>query len=418
MMKIAPLPAEDLPGSNLPEGHVNESFRILSDVRVVDLTTSIAGPYATMLLSDFGAEVVKVERPSGDDARHWGPPFLEDESLWFLAVNRNKKSLALDYSSPGGRQVLADLIDTADVVVTNQLGSVQKKLGLDAASLRATRPRLIHVSLTGFGLSGPRAGLPCYDLIAEGYSGVMDLTGPAEAEPQKVGAPAADMLAGADAAMAVLAALHRRAATGQGASIDVSLTESMIRFMSPRILPYLGSGEVPRRTGGRDSVIAIYQTFETQDLPMTLGLGNDAIWRRFWEAVDHPGEADAAHLATNADRRLHRGEIVARIQAILLTQPRAEWLRRFAAAKVPAGPIYRVDEVVADEHFHARSTFYRITKDGREVPQVALGIHMDGEPAGFFSPPPRLGEHREEILGGLLGYDERAITELRAKGVI
>ncbi len=418
MTKIAPLPIQDISSSTLPEGQVNESFRILPKVRVVDLTTSIAGPYASMLLSDFGAEVIKVERPAGDDARHWGPPFLDGESLWFLAVNRNKKSLALDYSGEEGRQVLAELIDTADVVVTNQLLSVQKKLGLDAATLRASRPGLIHVSLTGFGLSGPHASLPCYDLIAEGYSGVMDLTGPADAEPQKVGAPAADMLAGADAAIAVLAALHRRAATGQGASIDVSLTESMIRFMSPRILPYLGSGEVPRRTGGRDSVIAIYQTFETQDLPMTLGLGNDAIWRRFWEAVDHPEEAAAAHLATNADRRLHRGEIVARIQAILLTQPRAEWLRRFAAAKVPAGPIYRVDEVVADDHFRARSIFYRIAKDGREVPQVALGIHMDGEPAGFFSPPPRLGEHREEILGELLGYDEQAIAELRAKGVI
>ncbi|WP_454914778.1 CaiB/BaiF CoA transferase family protein [Xanthobacter sediminis] len=428
MMKTVSLPAADLPQedllqkdlplSALPEGRTNETFRIFSDVRVVDLTTSVAGPYATMLLSDFGAEVIKVERPAGDDARHWGPPFLEGESLWFLAVNRNKKSLALDYSSESGRRVLGELLDTADVVVTNQLASVQKKLGLDAATLRASRPRLIHVSLTGFGLTGPRAGLPCYDLIAEGYSGVMDLTGPAEAEPQKVGAPAADMLAGADAAMAVLAALHRRAATGQGASIDVSLTESMIRFMSPRILPYLGSGEVPRRTGGRDSVIAIYQTFETEDLPMTLGLGNDAIWRRFWEAVGHPQEAAAAHLATNADRRLHRGEIVARIQAILITRPRAEWLRRFAAAKVPAGPIYRVDEVVADDHFNARSTFYRIAKDGREVPQVALGIHMDGEPAGFFSPPPRLGEHCEEVLRQLLGYDEQAIAGLRAQGVI
>ncbi|MFG1193057.1 MULTISPECIES: CaiB/BaiF CoA transferase family protein [Xanthobacter] len=433
MMKKISLPDAELPNQNsshpdhhedalpladLVEGRCNEAFRILPDIRVVDLTTSIAGPYATMLLSDFGAEVLKVERLTGDDARHWGPPFLEGESLWFLAVNRNKKSLALDYASSSGQKVLAQLIDKADVVVTNQLASVQKKLGLDAATLRASHPRLIHVSLTGFGLSGPRAGLPCYDLIAEGYSGVMDLTGPAEAEPQKVGAPAADMLAGADAAMAVLAALHRRAASGQGASIDVSLTESMIRFMSPRILPYLGSGQVPRRTGGRDSVIAIYQTFETADLPMTLGLGNDAIWRRFWEAVGHPEEAAAANFASNAHRRLHRETIVSRIQALLLTQPRSEWLSRFATAKVPAGPIYRVDEVVADDHFHARSTFYRIEKDGREVPQVSLGIHMDGAPAGFFSLPPRLGENCEEVLRQLLGYDEQAIAGLRAQGVI
>ena len=417
-MKIDPIPDTELPVSTLPEGRVNESFRILPKVRVVDLTSSIAGPYATMLLSDFGAEVIKVERLAGDDARQWGPPFLDGESLWFLAVNRNKKSLALDYASERGRRVLAALLDTADVVVTNQLPGVQKKLGHDAATLRATRPRLIHVSLTGFGLTGRYAGLPCYDLVAEGYSGVMDLTGPADAEPQKVGAPAADMLAGADAALAVLAALHRREATGQGAGIDISLTESMIRFMSPRILPYLGSGEVPRRTGGRDSVIAIYQTFETGDLPMTLGLGNDAIWRRFWDAVGHPEEAAAAHLATNADRRVHRAEIVARIQAILSREPRAEWLRRFAAAKVPAGPIYRLDEMVVDEHFGDRSLFYRIPTDGADLPQVALGIHIDGEPAGFFSPPPRLGEHTEAVLGECLAYDEETIADLRAAGVV
>ena len=407
-----------LPAASLPEGRANEGFRILGDVRVLDLTTSIAGPYASMLLSDFGAEVIKVERPGGDDARHWGPPFLEGESLWFLAVNRNKKSVVLDPAGAHGRAVLERLLDKADVVVVNQLPAAQGKLGLDAATLREARPGLIHVSITGFGLSGPRAALPCYDLIAEGYSGVMDLTGPAETEPQKVGAPAADMLAGADAAMAVLAALHRRAATGQGASIDISLTESMIRFMSPRMVPYLGSGEVPRRSGGRDSVIAIYQAFDTLDLPLTLGLGNDAIWRRFWEAAGHPEEGARPDRATNADRRARRAEIVARIQAILRTRPRAEWLERLAAARVPAGPIYRLDEVVQDPHFQARSTFFRIADAGHDIPQVGLGIQLDGAPAGFFTRPPHLGEHTEPVLRDLLGYDDAEIGALRAQGVI
>lgn len=407
-----------LPVAGLHEGRANEGFRILGDVRVLDLTTSIAGPYATMLLSDFGAEVIKVERPAGDDARHWGPPFLDGESLWFLAVNRNKKSVVLDPGGDRGRAVLERLLDKADVVVTNQLPTAQRKLGLDAATLRKERPRLIHVSITGFGLTGPRAALPCYDLIAEGYSGVMDLTGPAETEPQKVGAPAADMLAGADAAMAVLAALHRRAATGVGASIDISLTESMIRFMSPRMVPYLGSGEVPRRSGGRDSVIAIYQSFETLDLPLTLGLGNDAIWQRFWEAVGHPDEGRRADRATNVDRRAQRTEIVARIQAILHTRPRAEWLERLAAARVPAGPIYRLDEVVEDPHFQARSTFFRIAGEGHDIPQVGLGIQLDGVPAGFFTRPPHLGEHTEPVLRELLGYDDGEIGALREQGVI
>lgn len=392
---------------------------MLHDVRVVDLTTSIAGPYAAMLLADFGAEVVKIERPgTGDDARHWGPPFLEGESLWFLAVNRNKKSITLDFANPRGLVVLRDLLDRADVVITNQVLRAQQKLGIDAETLRASRPNLIHVSLTGFGLSGPNASLPCYDLIAEGYSGIMDLTGPSDSEPQKVGAPAADMLAGTDAAMSVLAALHKRRATGEGCSLDIALTESMIRFVSPRIVSYLGSGEVPRRSGGRDSVIAIYQTFDTADLPMTLGLGNDGIWRRFWDAVGLPQAADADDVATNAARRANRDAIVERIQAVLRTRARAEWLETFAAAKVPAGPIYRVDEVVRDKHFLERGLFYDAGSAENCTPQVGLGIQVDGEPVGCRMPPPRLGEHSEEVLRDVLGYSDDRIGELKRAAVV
>lgn len=402
----------------LPNGGKSAHFDMLPGIVVVDLTTSIAGPYAGMLLSDFGARVIKIERPGGDDARHWGPPFLDGESLWFLAVNRNKESLCLDYSTPEGRAILMELIDKADVVLTNQLAGVQKKLGIDAETLRKTRPRLLHVSVTGFGLSGSSAALPCYDLIAEGYSGVMDLTGPAGAEPQKVGAPAADMLAGADAAMAVLAALHRRNVTGEGCAIDIALTESMIRFMSPRIVPFMGSGEVPTRSGGRDSVIAIYQTFQTADLPMTLGLGNDAIWKRFWEAVDDPAYGEDPAFKSNASRREHRARIVEHIAGILRRRPRAEWLERFGRVKVPAGPIYRVDEVVEDPHFRARGLFFKIERDGVDVPQVGLGVHVDGNAAGFSKPPPRLGEHSAAILRDLLNYEPSSIADLRLKGVI
>src|SRR5687767_614053 len=302
-----------------------------------------------MLLADMGADVIKIERPgAGDDSRAWGPPFLDGESLWFLSVNRNKRSIALDYSAAAGRGVLHDLVRAADVVILNLVARVQKKLGIDYESLKAIKPDVVFVSLTGFGMEGARKDFPCYDLIAEGYSGVMDLTGEADSPPQKVGTPAADLIAGMDAAYAMLAALFDRSRSGRGHNIDIAMIDSMTRFMAPRIIPYLGSGEVPKRTGARDSVIAVYQTFETRDDPITLGLGNDAIWKRFWEAVGRPERGRDARHASNVERRAARTEIVAEIQDVLRARPRDEWLKIFVEAKVPAGPVNRVDQVSSD----------------------------------------------------------------------
>lgn len=223
----------------------------LRGITVLDLTTSVAGPYATQLLADFGAEIIKVEkRATGDDSRAWGPPFLEGEALWYLSVNRNKHSVTLDASHTEGRALLHRLIPKVDIVVLNLVQRVQEKLGMDYETLKALNPSLVHVSITGFGLTGPRADLPCYDLIAEGYSGVMDLTGEADNPPQKVGTPAADLLAGQDAAMAALAAIYERKSTGRGCQIDVSMVASMVRFMTPRIVPYLGSGQAVKRSSG------------------------------------------------------------------------------------------------------------------------------------------------------------------------
>jgi crotonobetainyl-CoA:carnitine CoA-transferase CaiB-like acyl-CoA transferase len=392
-----------LPCHDLPMVAPGQSFNFLSGIRVVDLTTSVAGPYATMLLSDFGAEVIKVERPEGDDARKWGPPFLDGQALWFTAMNRNKKSVVIDAQQAAGRSALLSLIGTADIYVTNQPPDVQRKLGLDYETLRELRTDLIFVSITGFGLTGERAELTCYDLIAEGYSGVMDLTGEEGGAPQKIGAPAADMLAGQDAAMSAMAALFNQQRTGRGCKIDVSLVESMTRFLTCRLSSYLGSGEVPRRSGGTDSVIAIYQPFETADFPINLGLGSDAIWRRFWEAVGDAAYGANPKFATNADRRLQRQAIVEQIQKILITKPRHEWLSLFAASRVPAGPINRVDEVAADRALMDRGLLFSLTDgNGRVVPQVGLGIHADGRPSRPRSAPPYLGEHTAEVLDALL----------------
>jgi len=408
-----------LPFERLPDPASREPLKLLDGVRVLDLTTSIAAPYATMLLGDLGADVVKIERTgSGDDSRAWGPPFLNEQSLWFLSVNRNKASVTLDYASEEGLAVLYRLVAAADVVVLNLVPRVQKKLKVDYESLRAVRSDLIFVSLTGFGLTGPNADKPSYDLIAEGYSGVMDLTGEPESPPQKIGTPAADLLAGMDAVIATQAALFDRARTGKGHAIDISMVESMTRFLTPRIVTYLGSGETPRRTGARDSVIAVYQAFDTADEPITLGLGNDGLWKRFWEAVGHREFIDDPRFATSAKRHEHRSEIVRKIQQILSCKSRQEWMEILGEAKIPAGPINRIDQVTADQTLIDRGLFYQIDRNGFRIPQVGLGIQFDGVSSFPRRPPPDLGEHTDDILErwAKLGADE--IMRLRAAGVI
>jgi crotonobetainyl-CoA:carnitine CoA-transferase CaiB-like acyl-CoA transferase len=405
--------------NTLPIRVPGPGFNLLDGIRVADLTTSVAGPYCTMLLGDMGADVLKIERPgTGDDARAWGPPFCDGESLWFLAVNRNKRSMTLNYTTPQGRAALAAMIKACDVVVVNQPPRVLQKLAIDAASCHALRSDLIYVAITGFGLQGKRSDWTCYDLIAEGYSGIMDLTGEPESGPQKIGAPAADMLAGADAAYATVAALFDRQRRGRGHVIDVSLVESMTRFLSCRIVPFLGSGELPRRCGGRDSVIAIYQAFDTADHPITLGLGNDAIWQRFWTAVGQPEQAENPQYASNRDRRTHRAEIVAAIGEILRTQPRSHWLNLFAKARVPAGPINRVDEVVADGELQARGLIFNLAAGERLIPQVGTGIQIDGAANGVRSAPPKLGASTVEILRDIAGLSEADIEILRQQNSI
>ncbi len=385
----------------------------LQGIRVIDFTTSVAGPYGTLLLADLGAEVIKVEkRHVGDDTRSWGPPFLDGESLWFLSMNRNKQSMTIDLTRPEGQRVAHELVRGADVVVLNTAQRVQQKLGLDYATLTALNPRLIHVSVTGFGLEGERADLPCYDLIAEGYSGVMHLTGEAHRPPQKVGTPAADLLSGQVVAMATLAALIERGRTGAGKQIDVSMVATMARFMSPRIVPYLGSGEPPNRSGGTDSVIAIYQVFDTADDPITLGLGNDAIWQRFWSAVGRPAYGQQDGFETNAKRRAARPAIVQAIAELLVTQPRQHWLTLFAQHRIPSGPINTIDQLANDIPLRESGFFFAAQGAAGVIPQVGLGIRFDGDGAVFRSAPPALGQDTERILTEALSMSAACVAGL------
>lgn len=409
---------ESVQETGLPFG-TSKRFKLLAGIRVIDLTNSIAGPYATMQLADLGADVVKIELPDGGDtSREWGPPFLDGSSLWFSSVNRNKRSITLDYAKEKGREVVYTLAAAADVIVINLRPTAQHKLGLDYEAFNAVRKDLIHCSITGFGLTGPNRELPCYDLIAEGYSGIMDLTGEADSGPQKIGTPAADLLAGMDAAYAIVAALFDRQRSGSGHFIDISLVESMTRFLAPRIVPFLGSGELLRRCGGKDSVIAIYQTFKTADELINLGLGTNGIFRRFCSAIGHSEWADDPGYADNVARRTCREKLVAAIQEVLITQTRSHWLSVFEKCGVPAGPIYRVDEVTRDPHLQGRGLFYLIPGTGAPIPQVGTGWQLDGEANGYVSPPPQLGAETDQVLSMWAGMSGAEIERLRSEQII
>ena len=408
-----------LPLDELPLPPDSPALRHLEGIRVLDLSTSVAAPFGTMMMADLGADVVKVERrKTGDDSRAWGPPFLEGESLWYLSVNRGKSSVTLDYAAPEGREVLHRLVAAADVVVLNVVPRVQKKLGIDYDTLRAIRPDLVHVSLTGFGASGERADLPSYDLIAEGYSGIMDITGEPDSPPQKIGTPAADLLAGIDAVIGTLAALYDRVRTGKGQQVDISMYESMARFVGPRLVTYLGSGEVPRRSGARDSVIPVYQAFETADEPITIGMGNDRLWHRFWEAIGNPDYGRDPRFHDSPSRLSHRPEIVATIQATLRTRPRDHWLALLSEARIPSGPINRIDQVAADRNLMDRGFLYRMKRGESFVPQVGLGIRFDGRAAGPGKPPPALGEDNVSVLSEWAGLTREEIAALERAEII
>lgn len=341
----------------------------LAGVRVVDMSTSYAGPTAAMYLADLGAEVIKVERPgTGDDARHWGPPFHDGDSAWFASANRNKGSVTLDLRSDSGVAALERLLGDSDVLIENINPAKLADLGLDPASVRARHPHLVYCALSGFGLDGPDAGLPGYDLIAQARSGLMSVTGPAEGAPERVSTALSDVVTGMAAALATSAALVRQQATGVGELIDVSLLDSDLALLAPRIAAYLAGGPEPRPSGGTDSVLAVYQSFRTADRDIVIAIGNDVIWRRFCAVVGLDQLANDPGLATNAGRTQERPRILPMIAERLREEPAAYWLATLAGANVPASSVRFLSEVVDDPQVRARGSLLPVPgSDGRLV---------------------------------------------------
>jgi len=374
----------------------------LEDVKVLDLSRVLAGPYATMVLGDLGADVIKVEHPErGDDTRHWGPPFAgegeERESAYFLAVNRNKRSIGVDLKAPEGLERVKELAAGADVVIENWRRGALEKLGLGYEDLKETNTRLIYCSITGFG-PGPDEERPGYDFLVQARGGVMGITGQPGGEPTKVGVAISDIVCGLFSSNAILAALHRRDATGEGARIEVPLFESTLGWLANRGQEYLVSGEDKGLIGNAHPSIVPYQTFDASDKPLVVAIGNNTQFVELCKVLDRPELAEDERFATNPDRVANREVLIPEIQKELSKRPADEWVGEIRASGVPSGPVNTLADVFADDQVRG-SGILRIVDHPSFGPleMLASPILIDGERLSIRRPPPTLGQHTDEL---------------------
>lgn len=400
----------------------------LAGIRVVDLSTVLAGPYCTMVLADLGADVVKIEPPEGDATRGWGPPWVGDAAAgtrtaaYFLAVNRNKRSLRLDLRAEAGRAVLRRLLEGADVLVENLRPGALARLGFDEAALVAIEPRLVHLAISGYGPDGPAAGRPGYDFVIQAVGGLMSITGDADDEagrPTKVGVAISDVVTGLYGAVGILAALSSRdRGSGRGQRVDVSLLSSTLAILVNQAQNAFVTGRSPSRRGNAHPNIVPYETFATADGDLAVAVGSERQWPRFCAALGLPDLAADPRFATNGDRVEHRAALRPILAARLAARTTHEWLAALDAADVPAGPITGILEAFASPEAAARRMSVEVEHAAFGVlRQAGLPIELSATPGAIHAPPPLLGEHGPAILADL-GYDPAAIAALRADGVI
>jgi len=403
----------------------------LSHLKILDLSRVLAGPWCTQNLADLGADVIKVERPeSGDDTRHWGPPFLKDkqgqetsEAAYYLAINRNKRSITLDIAHPEGQAIIRELVKTCDVVIENYKVGQLKKYGLDYDSLKAIKPDLIYCSITGFGQTGPYAHRAGYDFIVQGMGGFMSVTGEREdlpgGGPQKAGVAIADIFTGMYATSAILAALIHRDQTGEGQAIDLALLDVQVATMANVASNYLISGVPPKSWGNASPNIVPYQTFKASDGWIIVATGNDSQFRHFVEAGGQAMLADDPRFASNPERVTHRELLVPLLQSMVAQKTKQEWISLLEAAGVPCGPINNFQEVFENEQVQARGLKMTLAHPlAGQVPLVRSPMRLSKTPVVEKSAPPLLGEHTREILQKDLGMDDAKIAHLEALGII
>ena len=403
----------------------------LSHIRVLDLSRVLAGPWCGQILGDLGAEVIKVERPgSGDDTRHWGPPYIKDaegndsrEAAYFQSANRNKQSLTLDFTQPEGQRLVRELVAQCDVLLENFKVGGLAAYGLDYESLKAINPRLIYCSITGFGQTGPYAKRAGYDFMIQGLGGLMRLAGRPEGEegagPMKVGVALTDILTGLYATVGVLAALNQREQSNIGQHIDVALLDMQVACLANQAMNYLATGVSPRRLGNAHPNIVPYQDFPSADGNFILAVGNDGQFRKFCEVAGLPALADDPRFSTNKARVAHRAELIPLLRQATVFKTTAQWIELLEKAGVPCGPINDLQQVFADPQVQARGLRLDLPNAmGSTTPQVASPLRLSATPVAYRSAPPLLGQHTEALLQRLLGMSETQVAELREAGVI
>jgi formyl-CoA transferase len=403
----------------------------LGHLRVLDLTRVLAGPWCTQLLADLGADVIKVERPgSGDDTRAWGPPYLTDtdgedtsEAAYYLAANRNKRSITIDITRPEGQDVIRRLAQQSDIVVENYKVDQLGQYGLDYAALSRLNARLIYCSITGFGQTGPHRERPGYDFIIQGSGGFMSITGERDDRPgggpQKAGVAVSDLMTGMYATVAILAAVAHRERSGTGQYIDLALYDVMLAMLANMNMNYLTSGRAPGRAGNAHSNIVPYQVFAAADGHVIIAVGNDGQFVKFCEVAGRPDLARDPRYARNADRVRHRAVLVPMLEAIVHERPVAFWVEALDAAKVPVGPINDIAHALADPQVAARGMRIDLPHAlAGTVPLVANPIRLSATPAAYDRAPPLLGEHTDEVLRDVLQMSPADMARLRAAGVV
>jgi formyl-CoA transferase/CoA:oxalate CoA-transferase len=394
----------------------------LDDLLVLDLSRVLAGPYCSMYLADFGARVIKVEHPGeGDDTRGYGPPFLDSEAVYFLAINRNKESIAIDFKHPRGRALVTQLAARCDVLLENFRPGVLERVGLGPAAALAKNPRLVYVSVTGFGHAGlPEwSRRPGYDLILQGEGGLPSLTGPAEGAPYRVGVPIADLCAGLYALIGTLLALRARERTGRGQHVDVSLLDGQISLLTYQAGGVFATGRAPARMGNAHPSIAPYETFAAKDGHLNLACGNDALFRALAETIGRPELADDARFARNRDRVSNRDALLAVLAPIIADRPVADWLAALDRVGIPCGRIASVAEALAHPQVRARGMVQTVEHPRAGTIQVTgVPVRLSDTPGCVRAAPPLLGQHTREVLSQLCGLDAAEIAELERYGVV